>query len=275
MKKLALLICLSLIAVTGVFAQSKEVKGKYETLRNISYVDKNEPSGYKKERCLLDIHYPKAKDAEKVLIWFHGGGLTSGQKELPGSMMYGNFVVVGVEYRFSPHVQAPAYIEDAAEAVAWVHRHIAEYGGNPDSIYISGASAGGYLTLMLAMDEHYLKDAGYDADKVAGYVSLTGQTARHTAINDEEGVSHYKVIADQYSPLHKARNCVPPVWLITGERGLDRPTRYAQNLYLYAVLRSMGKENVTQYQVNGFGHGGSGYEGCMIMKRILGYKASK
>ena len=259
-----------------IFTQSEAVRARYETLVDIPYVSEDEPSGYRKERCLLDIHYPKDQKNCKVLVWFHGGGLKSGIKEIPEAMMYGDVVVVSVDYRFSPEVKAPAYIEDAAAAVAWVHKHIAEYNGNPDDIFVSGASAGGYLTLMLAMDKHYLADAGYDADKISGYISLTGQTSRHTALNDEAGLDeHYKVVADELSPLANARNCTPPVWLITGERGIDRPTRYAQNLYLYAVLKSMGKENVSHYGISGYGHGGAGYEGSMIMRRILDFTPAK
>ncbi len=53
--------------------------------------------------------------------------------------------VVAVNYRLYPKVKAPVYIEDAAAAVAWVFRHIEEYGGDPELIFISGHSAGGYL----------------------------------------------------------------------------------------------------------------------------------
>ena len=254
-----------------IFAHTDDVKDRYETILDIPYVASNE-SAYRRTQCRLDIHYPKERGNNKVLVWFHGGGLKSGIKEIPESMMYGNFVVVSAEYRFTPKVNAPSYIEDAAEAVAWVHKHIAEYNGNPDSIYISGASAGGYLVMMLAMDQHYLADARYDADKLAGYVSLTGQMSRHTGINDEFNIEHFRVVADKYSPIGMARNCVPPVWLITGQREVDRPTRYAQNLYMYSLLKSLGKTNVEQYAISGFGHGGAGYEGSMIMRRILGYE---
>lgn len=58
------------------------------------------------------------------------------------------FAVIGVGDRLSPKVTAPAYIEDAAAAVAWVFKNIEKYGGNNDLIFVSGHSAGGYLGLM-------------------------------------------------------------------------------------------------------------------------------
>lgn len=51
-------------------------------------------------------------------------------------------------------LQNPEYTEDAAAAVAWAVKHIAEYGGSPSEIYVGGHSAGGYLTLMLCLDKN-------------------------------------------------------------------------------------------------------------------------
>ena len=66
---------------------------------------------------------------------------------------------MAVNYRLSPKAKNPAYIEDAAEAVAWVFKNIEKYGGRKDHIFVSGHSAGGYLSLILAMDKKYMARA--------------------------------------------------------------------------------------------------------------------
>ena len=66
------------------------------------------------------------------------------------------------DYRLVPQVRFPAFIEDGARAIRWVHDHAAEFGGDPGRIDIAGHSAGAYIGAMLALDRHYLVDAGVD-----------------------------------------------------------------------------------------------------------------
>src|SRR3712207_9125256 len=80
--------------------------------------------------------------------------------------------IVGVNYRLSPRAHNPQYTEDAAQAVAWVMNHIKDYGGSSDQVYVSGHSAGGYLTLMLCLDKSYLAAHGIDADAIRGYLPI-------------------------------------------------------------------------------------------------------
>lgn len=87
--------------------------------------------------------------------------------------------MAGVNYRLSPRATHPAYIDDAAAAVAWVMKHIGEYGGDPTRVYVAGHSAGGYLTLMVGLDKAYLARYGEDADRLAGLFPVSGQTNTH------------------------------------------------------------------------------------------------
>ena len=91
--------------------------------------------------CQLDVHVPAGMAGFATLVWFHGGGLTGGQRYLPGALQGHGFALVPASYRLSPAATAPAYIEDAAAAVAWVFRHIKEYGGSADRILVGGASS--------------------------------------------------------------------------------------------------------------------------------------
>ena len=73
-----------------------------------------------------------------------------------------NCVLVAVNYRLLPNVTIDQTIDDAAEAVAWVMNHITEYGGSTKKMIVSGHSAGGYLTMMLALNKQWLDRYGKD-----------------------------------------------------------------------------------------------------------------
>ncbi len=118
---------------------------------HISYADAG-------KRNLLDIyhaHEPRA-GGYPVLLQVHGGAWMIGEKEqqaLP--LMYHlaqrGWLCVAINYRLSPRAAFPAHIVDVKKAIAWVRRHIAEYGGNPDFIAITGGSAGGHLSALAAL----------------------------------------------------------------------------------------------------------------------------
>lgn len=210
---------------------------------------------YRKERCTLDICYPATGKPYKTLVWFHGGGLTEGQKYLPEQLLEKGIAVVAVNYRLYPKAQCPAYIQDAAAAVAWVFRNIGRYGGDPSQIYVSGHSAGGYLTLMLALDKAYLAAEGIDADEVRAYYPISGQTATHFTIRKERGISYTTPIVDKMAPLGNIRKLNTRLVLFTGERSKEMMARYEENLYLKSVLEGIGNAPVPIYEFEGANHG--------------------
>lgn len=165
MKKIFSLLFLLVTCI----AQAQNV---YRTDKDISYVSGSETDTYRQERCKLDIYYPENKKDFSTIVWFHGGGMEGGNKFIPKELREQGFAVVAVNYRLSPKAKNPAYIEDAAEAVAWVFKNIEKYGGRKDHIFVSGHSAGGYLSLILAMDKKYMAAYGADADSVAAYLPV-------------------------------------------------------------------------------------------------------
>ena len=150
-----LLLCL---AISGATAQT------YRQVNNVSYTKKTD--AYSAERLKLDIYYPEGQTGCPVVVWFHGGGLEAGSKEIPAKLKEKGYVVVGANYRLLPKVTAKETIDDAAEAVAWVFNHIGEYGGDVKKIVVTGHSAGGYLAMMLCLNKAWLQAYGIDADQV-------------------------------------------------------------------------------------------------------------
>src|SRR5690606_9491577 len=114
-KKKYIMIGWCLIAfVFTAFAQQNKHPITYQLVEDIGYRDDEADDAYAKERCVLDVYYPETKKGFPTVVWFHGGGITGGQKFIPKELKEKGLAVVAVNYRLSPKVKAPTYIDDAA-----------------------------------------------------------------------------------------------------------------------------------------------------------------
>ncbi|MBP4137535.1 alpha/beta hydrolase [Flavobacterium geliluteum] len=252
MKKLLILLGFFLIGIVS-FGQ----KLAYETKSNIQYYNSttNKSDSYIKERCTLDLYYPKNVKGFATIVWFHGGGLTGGNKEIPEVLKDKGFAIIGVNYRLSPKVKAEKCIEDAAAAVAWAFNHIAEYGGDTSLIFVSGHSAGGYLTTMIGLDKKWLQKETIDANKIAGLIPFSGQCITHFEIRKENGIPETQPTIDRFAPLFYVRADAPPLLLITGDRELEMLGRYEENAYLARMMKIAGHKKTKLFELDGYGHG--------------------
>ncbi len=238
----------------GVSLSAQKVE--YANQLNIPYYDNSvsKSDAYLKERCVLDVYYPKNSKGFATVIWFHGGGLTSGEKELPEALKNQGIAVISVNYRLGPKVVAPKYIEDAAAATAWVFKNISTFGGDTSLIFVSGHSAGGYLATMIGLDKKWLNAQGIDANKIAGLIPFSGQAITHFLVRKERGIPETQPVIDEYAPLFHVRADAPPLLLITGDRELELLGRYEENAYLMRMMKIVGNKNTKLYELDGFGH---------------------
>jgi acetyl esterase/lipase len=233
--------------------------GGWGILNDISYKAGDSLSDYEKERCKLDLYLPKNKKDFPVVVWFHGGGLTGGQKaggdtpKVIQSWVKEGIAVASVNYRLSPKVKFPAYIEDGAAAVAWVQKNIAARGGDPKRVFIGGHSAGAYLSMMLGLDAKYLKAVGVETSSIAGLLPVSGQTMTHFTVREERGLPKDDVIADEAAPIHFVRKDAPPMLLLMGDK--DWPARLEENQYFAALLKVKKHEHTTLIVVPDRTHG--------------------
>lgn len=259
MRKLTITLLSLIVCVT--WAQN------YKEVYDIPYTNKTD--AYAKERLKLDIHYDEEGKNLPVIVWFHGGGLTQGEKEMPKKLKDKGFVVVGVNYRLLPNVSIDKTLDDAAESLAWVTKNIGKYGGDSKKIVVSGHSAGGYITLMLALDRKWLARYGVDANDMAGYVPFSGQAISHYSYRKMLGIDNLQPTIDEYAPLFWVRKDCPPMELIVGDRELELFGRYEENAYLWRMMKLIGNTTTNIYELDGHDHGGMVDPGFNILERFV------
>ena len=128
----------------------------------------------------IDLYIPKraGQAALPVVIFLYGGRWTEGAKGqyafAANALAQEGFIVAVPDYRKYPKVKFPAFVEDGAEAVAWVHDHIAAYGGDPGQILLSGHSAGAHIGALIAADPKYLNAHDKSRSIVTAFAGLAG-----------------------------------------------------------------------------------------------------
>lgn len=240
---------------------------KYKTLTDILYV--NSGSEYAMEKCRLDVHYSTELKDAPVVVWFHGGGLTKGSKKIDTSLRESGFVVVSVGYRLFPDATIDEILDDAAAAVAWTFKHCKEYGGNPSRIFLAGHSAGGYLIDMIGLDKKWLGKYGVDPDDVRAYVPFSGQVLTHFNLRKQRGIDPLQPVIDEYAPLAHVRPGLPPFVIISGDRELELYGRYEEQAYFYRLMKLVGNEKVSIYEIQGHSHGAMVKPAYHILKQTI------
>jgi acetyl esterase/lipase len=215
----------------------------------IPLVDLSVPrSGYTVQRDLaygpqarhrLDLYVPGGLAAPApVLVFFYGGSWQSGSKAIYrafGQAFASQGIVTAVaDYRLYPQVKYPAFIEDGAMAFRFLRDRVAQQGGDPARIFLSGHSAGAYIAAMLAVNAPYLDAVGAAPSQVRGVIGMAGPydflPLSDPALIDIFGGD--RVMATQ--PIKYAANKVPPMLLAHGTKdttvGAGNSRRFAARL---------------------------------------------
>jgi len=264
-------ICLLFFVSITLFANAQN-SSNYEVIKNVPYYPQSirDTNSYIKEQCLLDIYKPIGKTNTPVIVWFHGGGLTFGTKDIPKELLDYGYLIVSVEYRLSPKVKAPSYIEDAAAGTAWVFNNIEKYSGNVKQIFLSGHSAGGYLDLMIGLENKWLAKYDINTSSLAGLIPLSPQVISHYTIRDENNISKYQPLIDTYAPLFHIKKETPPIVLITGDRERELLGRYEENAYFFRMMKVIENPRVKLFELQGFDHGKMVKPGIPLLMREIG-----
>ena len=229
-------------------------------------------------RGLLDVYRQRGVDLHDapVLLQVHGGAWTVGNKDtqaipLMMHMAARGWVCVAINYRLSPRDPFPAQIVDVKRAIAWVREHIAEHGGTPDFLAVTGGSAGGHLAALAALTQN---DPDYqpgfeDADTSVqaavpfyGVYDLAGSIGTRRAAQMRDLFLGPRVLFEdpaqdlrpfeKASPLLRVRADAPPMFVIHGAR--DSLVEVEQARRFVAGLRAVSTQPVAYAELPGAQH---------------------
>lgn len=178
-----------------------------------------------------------------VVVFIHGGGWHSGT---PGDYRFvgrrfarAGYVVVTIGYRLGPDGIYPHMLEDSAQAMVWVHSHVAEFGGDPGRVVVMGHSAGAYNAVMLALERQWLGRAGLPEGFIKGVIGLSGpyDFFPFTSDSARNAFGHEPDPAIT-QPIHYARRDAPPMLLLSGDA--DTTVRPRNSIALAKALSAKG-----------------------------------
>jgi arylformamidase len=142
--------------------------------RDLAYAEPKNP------RQMLDVYASGEGSNRPVIFWIHGGGWQRGDKSemhaKPQAFVEKGFVFATTNYRFIPHVTMQQIAGDLAKSIRWVHDHARQYGGDPETIFVMGWSAGAQLAALICTDERYLKAEGLSLASIKGCVPVDADT---------------------------------------------------------------------------------------------------
>lgn len=208
------------------------------------------------ERQRLDVYRPAATPAgaTPVIVFFYGGRWSDGDRAdyafVGAALAEQGMVVVIPDYRLYPRVRFPAFVEDGARALQWTRDNIEHFGGDPQSIYLMGHSAGAHIAALLALDRRYQGDGPVPA----GMIGLAGPYD----FLPLEAVDLRTIFGPperfpESQPIEYARGDAPPLYLL---HGLDDDTvRPGNSRSLARAIRERGGRVETRFY-GSLGHAG-------------------
>jgi acetyl esterase/lipase len=172
-------------------------------------------------RLSLDVYAPERAQGAPVVVFFYGGSWEDGKRRwyryVGDALASSGIVTVIPDYRKFPDVRFPAFMHDAARAVAWARDHAPEYGGDPARLFVMGHSAGGQIAALLAADQRYLATVDMRPRDLAGMIGLAGAYAFLPFVDDEAQIFGNNPTGRYDSqPINFIDGDEPPMLLLQG-----------------------------------------------------------
>lgn len=249
----------------------RSVRKRYVEQGHIAYSDEGG------KRTTLDVWKRPDLPADAnapVLVQVHGGAWVLGDKEGQGyplmvHLAERGWVCVSVTYRLSPRATWPDHIVDVKRAIAWVKDNIADHGGDPDWVAITGGSAGGHLCSLAALtpnDPQFqpgFEDADTSVRAAVPFYGVYDWTNRDgTGRADlmpllaervvKRSVDEAKDVYEQASPMTHVGPHAPPMMLLHGTN--DSLVPVGQARAMVDLLRAASTEPVVYVEYPGAQH---------------------
>ncbi len=209
-----------------------------------------------------------------VLVQVPGGAWALGWRRpqaypLMSHLADRGWIIVALNYRVSPRNRWPDHIVDVKRALAWVKENIADYGGDPNFVAITGESAGGHLAALTALtagDPQWQPGFDHIDTSVAAAVPIYGRYDWHSAEGEgrREFISFLEKIVVQRpfakfpdiytdaSPIDQIHPDAPPFFVLHGEHDSVIPVTEAREFA--AMMRETSKAPVLYAELPGAQH---------------------
>jgi arylformamidase len=226
-------------ALSAWAASSERARARHPGFRTVQYG----PT----EAETIDL-FPSASSNAPIQVFFHGGyWMALGSRDF--SFLADAFAPAGaclavVNYALIPSVDLDGLIGQCRASIAWLRRHAAEFGGDPERIFVSGNSAGGHIVAMLA--ETDWRAHALPPDAIKGGIAISGlydlEPIRACYLNDKLGLDAAAVARN--SPIRHARPGGPPLVFAVG--GTESEEFHRQTNEFAAVWRAAGNRVAVQ-----------------------------
>ena len=204
----------------------------------------------------LDVYRVQSDKPAPAMIYIHGGGWRAGSKNriprwLMNAVREGSLAVVSVEYRFTDVAPHPAQVNDCLRAIQFVRHNAKRWNIDPRRIGVTGGSAGGHLSLWVALHDDAADPDSTDpverhSSRVACAVSFAGPTDwsllselthKHPAYRQLLGYEPgtpadkmSKAAKKDVSPISFVSRDDPPIMQVHGDKDVTVPIEHARNL---------------------------------------------
>jgi acetyl esterase/lipase len=231
------------LAILGVCLLALFISG----CRNSEFFLANAPTGFSRverqvdcaygtdPRQRLDIYAPRMAVGRPVVIFWYGGSWIKGSKAdyrfVGTALAKLGFVAVLPDYRLYPQVTFPLFDEDGARAVAWVERHVREFGGDPTRIVLMGHSAGGHTAAFLAYNHAFLERFGANSHSIVGFVGLSGTYVFVPDSDVLRAAFPPPFTESDWQPIRFVDTHAPPTLLLHGLADKEVPPQEAVDLH--------------------------------------------
>ncbi len=205
-----------------------------KVLKDISYG--------KEARQKLDLYLPDKENCP-LIIYFHGGGIESGDKSdanyaaMAKQFNSAGYAFASVNYGlYTQGARFPDFIYDCAKAVCFVKSRAAEWGcGN---LIIAGQSAGAWLALMLCVNPKYLKSEDVETSDISAWLIDSAQTTSHfNVLKYEKNVDSRLQRIDEFAPLYYVDGNLRFNRMLVCFYSEDMPCRKEQNLLFIRTVK--------------------------------------
>jgi acetyl esterase/lipase len=288
--RLILAVCLVATLSSSTFAQQPAVSA---TFKDVAYDDDHAAQK-------LDVYLAKSDEPMPTMIYIHGGGWRAGSKNripawLTKAVREGWLSVVSVEYRFTNVAPHPAQVNDCVRAIQFVRHNAAKWNIDPQRLGVTGGSAGGHLTLWVALHDDAANAESQDpvekhSSRVACAVSFAGPTDwslletlehKHPAYRQllgyEPGTPADEMAAKakrDVSPITFVSKDDPPVMQVHGDKDKIVPVEHARGMNERLKSAGVTSELVIirggSHAVAGAGPQVSGRATSFVQKRLVG-----